>query len=171
MLSRSHPMGWEIPKAWWWFRAAAMVMYAILRLPLPHIGEHAGTALAISGLVLLLVYGKHYRRSFPLLSLWAALAVQILTWTLGYFHHPEWLSANPKLDRLAKLFTFIAVAWWLGGSTRNTLIFWGVALSGVLIATLLPDAINDWSLGLSGYRVDFNIYNAQHASMFLGTGL
>lgn len=171
MLSSLRPVGWEIPRAWWYFGVAAMMIYAVLRLPLPHIGEHAGTALALSGLVLLLVYGKSFRRSFPLLLLVAALVVQLLTWTLGYFHHPEWLSANPKLDRLAKLFTFIAVAWWLGGSTRNTLLFWGLALSGVLIATLLPGAINHWSLGLSGYRVDFNIYNAQHTSMFLGTGL
>ncbi|MCE0733808.1 O-antigen ligase family protein [Halomonas sp. G15] len=171
MLSNFRPAGWEIPKVWWYIGIVSMGVSALLRLPVPEIGEFSGILLTFVGLVTLLVYGKEFRRSAPLWLLWVALVVQLITWLLGYFHHPEWLPDYPKLTRLAKSFVFIAVAWWLGGSTRATLLIWGLALAGVLIATLLPSAINDWRLGLLGRRVDFNIHNAQHISMFLGAGL
>ncbi|SDN94989.1 O-antigen ligase [Halomonas shengliensis] len=171
MISNVRPAGWEVPEAWWYVGIVSMVMCALFRLPVPTLGEFSGSLLSFVGLVTLLVYGKKFRRSVPLWLLWAALVVQLITWALGYFHHPEWLPDYPKLGRLAKSFVFIAVAWWLGGSTRTTLLIWGLALVGVLIATLLPSAINDWRLGLLGRRVDFNIHNAQHISMFLGAGL
>ena len=71
------------------------------------------------------------------------------------WHHPDWAASNPKLDRLAKLFIFIAIAWFLGGSTRNTLLIWGLAFIGWLIATLaFGNGLEEWWAGLQGKASD-----------------
>nr|WP_297458408.1 O-antigen ligase family protein [uncultured Halomonas sp.] len=128
--------------------------------------------MALLGLISLLVWGNGLRKSAALWLLLAAIAVQILSWSLGYLHHPQWVADNPQIDRLAKLFIFIAVAWWLGGSTRNTLIVWSLALLAFFIALFFRGGgLAEWQLGLQGYRVDFNIRNAQHTAMFFATGL
>ncbi|WP_250148062.1 O-antigen ligase family protein [Halomonas jincaotanensis] len=102
----------------------------------------------------------------------AALLVQTLSWGLGVWHHPEWVGDNPKLDRLAKVFIFIAVAWWLGGSTRNTLLVWSLALLGYLMASFTHgNGLQEWSAGLQGQRVGFGIRNLQHGSMLFGVAL
>ncbi|GKW49737.1 O-antigen ligase family protein [Halomonas sp. NCCP-2165] len=147
-------------------------LHAATRLILPSQSELLGTLLALVGLLAILRWGKAVRGSVPLWLLLGALLVQLLSWGLGMLHHPEWMPDNPKLDRLAKLFTFVAVAWWLAGNTRYTLRIWGLALLGVLLATLVsPESRQDWLHGLSGNRVDFAIYNAQHAAMYFGAGL
>ncbi|WP_245704011.1 O-antigen ligase family protein [Modicisalibacter muralis] len=128
--------------------------------------------MALLGLVSLLVWGGGLRKSAALWLLWAIIAVQVLTWTLGYFHHPQWVADNPQVDRLAKLFIFIAVAWWLGGSTRNTLVVWSLGLLAFFVALFVQGGgLAEWQLGFQGYRVDFGIRNAQHAAMFFATGL
>lgn len=147
-----------------------MVAYATLRLPLPSVGEHAGTLMAIMGLLAVLWYGKGVRSSAPLWLLLAVVLVQLVSWVFGYWHHPEWMTSNPQLDRLAKLFVFISVAWWLSGSTRYTLGFWSICLAGFFLTTFLPGSIHDWTRGvLQGGRVDFGIHNAQHTAMYFGT--
>ncbi|MDN6180311.1 MAG: O-antigen ligase family protein [Halomonas subglaciescola] len=123
------------------------------------------------GLAALLIYGRGMRNSVPLWLLLAALAVQSLSWWLGYQHHPDWVADNPQLDRLAKLFIFIAVAWWLGGSTQNTVRVWGLAAITFVVATLILGGLEDWVNGLAGERVGFGIRNQQHASMMYGVVL
>ncbi|WP_431023351.1 O-antigen ligase family protein [Halomonas sp. H5] len=147
-------------------------IHAVTRLVLPSLGELSGTLLALVGLFAVLRWGKAVRSSAPLWLLLAAVLVQLLSWGLGMLHHPEWMPGNPKLDRLAKLFAFIAIAWWLAGDTRYTLRVWGLALLGVLAATLITvEARQDWLLGFGGRRVGFAIYNAQHAAMYFGAGV
>ncbi|MFD2189701.1 O-antigen ligase family protein [Pistricoccus aurantiacus] len=128
--------------------------------------------MALSGLTALLIYGKGIRNAAAVWLLFAAIGVQLLSWTLGYFHHPEWVADNPQIDRLAKLFIFIGVAWWLGGSTRNTLMVWLLALLGYLATTFVQgDGIKEWITGFGGQRVGFGIRNNQHASMLFGVAL
>ncbi|WP_043532532.1 O-antigen ligase family protein [Litchfieldella xinjiangensis] len=148
------------------------MLYSLLRLPLPDVGELAGTVLALLGLGWLLRNGAGIRNSLPVWLLLAAILVQLISWTLGTRNHPEWMTDHPKLDRLAKHFLFLGIAWWLGGSTRNTFIILGLGLLGLLLITLgTNSAWQDWMRGFLGHRVDFGIHNAQHTSLFFGAGL
>ena len=166
-------MPWPSPWVMWWVGFTSLALYGSLRLLWPQVGEVGGTLMGVLGLGCVLACGKHLRSSGALWLLLAAVFVQLISWTLGYWHHPEWMPDNPQLDRLAKWFLFIGVAWWLGGSTRATLMLWGLALAGLLATTLVADGgIDQWLMGtLHGKRVDFDLQNAQHTAMFFGSGL
>ncbi|WP_246131605.1 O-antigen ligase family protein [Pistricoccus aurantiacus] len=151
---------------------AGLLGYAALRMLWGEVGDLSGTLMAMLGLIAVLIYGRGIRSSAVLWLLLAALLVQTLSWGLGYLHHPEWVADNPQLDRLAKLFIFIAVAWWLGGSTRNTLLVWGIAVAGYLVASFtLGGGVAEWLRGLGGERVGFGVRNLQHGSMLFGVAL
>lgn len=169
---------WELPSLWhcprplWYVGFSTLLLYALTKLLWPEAAKIAETTSAILGIVALLIWGKQLRYSAALWLLLAAVAVQILSWTLGYFDHPQWVTRNPQVDRLGKLFIFIALAWWLGGSTRNTLLVWSLAAAGFFATTLVQGGgIDEWRRGLDGMRVDFDIRNAQHTAMFFGTVL
>ncbi|SFT81714.1 O-antigen ligase family protein [Halomonas saccharevitans] len=148
------------------------MLFAALRLVLPEAGETAGTLMALTGLIAALVWGKGVRSSAPFWLLLGAIAVQLISWVAGYFHHPDWMTDNPQLDRLAKWFLFIGVAWWLGGSTRLTLWVWVLGVAGLLTAVWISDdSLAAWLRGLEGGRVDFGIRNAQHTALFFGAAL
>ncbi|MGO2132791.1 MAG: O-antigen ligase family protein [Halomonas sp.] len=165
------PAAWRCPDALWLFGVATLLLYAGLRILWPTLGSTAETLSALLGLVAVLVYGHKLRSSGPLWLLLAALMVQSLSWWFGYQDHPDWVESNPQLDRLAKLFIFIAVAWWLGGSTRNTVWLWGLAAITYVAATLVHGGLQEWWDGLAGQRVGFGIRNNQHGSMMYGVVL
>ncbi|WP_280551881.1 O-antigen ligase family protein [Halomonas sp. 25-S5] len=163
---------WQTPAGLRWFALIGLLAYAALRFLWPEVGEGGGTLMGLLGLVAALTWGKGVRGSGPLWLLLAAVVVQLVSWTGGYFHHSEWISDNPQLDRLAKLFLFIGVAWWLGGNTRFTWLAWGLGALGVILVMLPPfTAWSVWQRGLWGSRVNLSIQNAQHDSMLLGTVL
>lgn len=164
------PSNWYCPPALLAVGVTSLLVYAGLHILWHDVGGQAEALTAILGLAVILIYGRGIRNSAPLWLLLAALVVQALSWWLGYQHHPQWVADYPELRHLARLFIFVAVAWWLGGSTRNTLWLWGLAALGYLVVTLLPgSALQDWSHGLNGQRVDFGIRNAQHSAMLFGT--
>ncbi|EPC04110.1 hypothetical protein L861_02025 [Litchfieldella anticariensis FP35 = DSM 16096] len=163
---------WHSPRWLWWVGITSLAIYAALRLLWPELGELGGTVMGLLGLGCVLACGKGPRSSAALWLLLAAVVIQLITWTLGFWHHPEWVPDNPQLDRMAKWFLFIGVAWWLGGSTRATLAIWGLALFGFLLTTLLTGGGGaQWLAGFQGYRIDFDLQNAQHTAMFFGTAL
>ncbi|WP_243836028.1 O-antigen ligase family protein [Modicisalibacter xianhensis] len=155
-----------------WFGFLSLGVYATFLIAWPDVGGPAETIMALLGLVAVLTWGTRIRASAALWLLVAAVLVQLLSWTLGYFHHPQWIEDNPQVDRLAKLFIFISVAWWLGGSTRRTLLIWSLALTGFFLGLLIHgNGLAEWRNGFAGLRVDFGIRNAQHTAMYFGTGL
>lgn len=169
---------WEVdlgrkgPALLWWPGVLTLLLYAGFGILWSSVGSPAETLCALFGLGMVLGYGQGLRSSGPLWLLLAALLVQSLSWGLGAWHHPQWVADNPQLDRLAKLFIFIAVAWWLGGSTRNTLLVWALALVGYLVASLTHgEGLQEWWTGLQGQRVGFGIRNKQHGSMLFGVAL
>ncbi|WP_081711977.1 O-antigen ligase family protein [Halomonas sp. PBN3] len=152
-----------------WPGLLALWLYALLDIALPSIGSAAANLVAVLGLIAVLIHGGSLRSSGPLWLLLSALLVESISWGMGYWHHPQWVADNPELDRLAKLFIFISVAWWLGGSTRHTLLVWLLALVGLLITPFsLGNGIQEWVDGFQGQRVGFGVRNLQHGSMLFG---
>jgi O-antigen ligase len=107
---------WYSPAALWWLGLAGALAYAALRVLAPGLGQDAGTLMALTGLFAVLRWGRRVRGSGALWLLLAVVAVQLVSWVAGYLHHPEWMTDNPQVDRLAKWFLFIGLAWWLGRS-------------------------------------------------------
>ena len=74
-----------------------------------------------------------------------------------------------SLNDLVKLFLFLPLAWWTGGTRKGAITMLTIAFLG-LITAVAKDPNLTQSLGnlLAGQRVDFNIYNAQHGALFFG---
>lgn len=166
------PVGWSYPKSLWAVGMLSLLLYTTCRMLWPDVGSTSETAMALIGLIAVLVWGKGLRGGAALWLLLMAVAVQTLSWWLGYLHHPQWVADNPQVDRLAKLFIFIAVAWWLGGSTRNTLLVWCLAVIGLILSSVVQgDGLNEWLQGFDGQRVGFGVRNGQHGAMLFGVAL
>src|SRR5690606_12270839 len=117
----------RMPCYFQWAGIFALFLYGGGQFFAPFVGGAAESVAALLGLVALLVYGLGIRRTGALWLLLVVIVIQCLSWWLGYLHHPDWVTKNPQIDRLAKLFIFIGVAWWLGGSTKLTLWLWLLA--------------------------------------------
>lgn len=165
------PSTWRCPAGIWALGVSTLLVYVSFRVLWPPLGSTAETLCALLGLLAVLIYGREIRSSAPLWLLLGVVVAQTLSWWLGYQNNPEWVPDNPRVDRLAKLFIFIAVAWWLGGSTRNTLWLWTLAAITYVVATLVYGGVQDWLDGFSGQRVGFGIRTNQHGPMMYGVVL
>ncbi|MEQ5857768.1 O-antigen ligase family protein [Halomonas sp. EF61] len=97
------------------------------------------------------------------------LIAQAISWFLNFNENPEWVADNPQIDRLAKIFIFISVAWWLAGSSRKVIFIWFFALLGCISGTFFKsDGVAELLLGLQGVRVHLGVRNWQHSAMLLG---
>ena len=68
---------------------------------------------------------------------------------------------------LLKLFLFLPLAWWIGGSREGAIRMLALAFLGLMTAVALdPDLMQSLSMLWARQRVDFGIYNAQHGGMF-----
>ncbi|WP_298845620.1 O-antigen ligase family protein [uncultured Salinicola sp.] len=165
-------MGWYCPRGIWWLGFLLVLVYAAFGIAAHSLKDVIEPYMAFLGLASLLIYGGWRRKSVALILLVAVCLVQIVSWWLAIGDHPQWARPNPDTERLAKLFIFIAIAWWLRGSLRHMFWVWGLALVAFLLTTVvLPEGRESWLIGLQGERVGFGIQNNQHASMLFGVAL
>jgi len=70
---------------------------------------------------------------------------------------------------LLKLFLFLPLAWWIGGSRAGAVRMLTIAFLGLATAVALdPNLMQSLSMLWAGQRVDFGIHNAQHGALFFG---
>jgi len=70
---------------------------------------------------------------------------------------------------LLKLFLFLPLAWWIGGSRAGAIRMLTIAFLGLITAVALdPNLTRSLSRLWMGHRVDFDIRNAQHGALFFG---
>ncbi|WP_438462250.1 O-antigen ligase family protein [Marinomonas sp. PE14-40] len=101
-----------------------------------------------------------------------SIVVQFFSWVNSQIYFPEFSSDYPKLDRLLKLFSFIFVAYWLGGSVKRVLMTMLSFVLGFIVSVFLSVGFYESLIdGFNGFRVDFGIKNAQFTSMFSGVSL
>ena len=93
---------------------------------------------------------------------WVLFAVNAL---IDYETALKYRSTNDLL----KLFLFLPLAWWMGGSRAGAIRILALAFLGLMTAVALDPSLTH-SLGKlwQGKRVDFDIYNAQHGALFFG---
>jgi O-antigen ligase len=74
-----------------------------------------------------------------------------------------------SVNDLLKLFLFLPLAWWIGGSRAGAVRMLTIAFLGLITAVVLdPNLMLNLDRLWSGKRVDFDIHNAQHGALFFG---
>ena len=100
-----------------------------------------------------------------LLIPWLLFGINML---IDYESAVKYRSTNDLL----KLFLFLPLAWWIGGSREGVIRMLALAFLGLMTAVGLDPELSDSLRKLwSGQRVDFGIYNAQHVALFFGMAL
>ncbi|WP_086774368.1 O-antigen ligase family protein [Vibrio coralliirubri] len=147
-------------------------LYSLTVVPFEHIGEVSRNILIILSLPIIFIHHKRLLKDPMVILLGLAIAAQTLSWVNSIIYLPDFANQAPKIDRLAKLFTFIFIAYWLKGKEKRTYILWSLFTVGFIIGCIVhSDFTNEITKALSGRRVDFSIKNAQFTSMFASTCL
>lgn len=151
---------------------AATLLYVFSKPLFENFSDLNKAVLSITGFISIIVYAQKVWRHKVFHMLWWALLIAVFHWLFVTLTLPHLAHAYPKLDHIARLFLFIILAWWLAGSTRNTLIFWSVAAAAVVLSPWIAgDGFTDFQRGFNGERIGFGIRNVQHSAMFFGTVL
>lgn len=160
----------EMPKLLFMAGLASTITYALTKISLGNIAKISSIIFIVLGVWASLYYTKKRFLRFAYQLLVLSIIVQILSWLFSKATHPELALDAPDIEYLSRLFIIIPIAWWLAGKTRNVLLLWLAASIGIVTAPWLRgDGVEEILLGLQGTRVDFNISNAQHPSLFFGT--
>ncbi len=146
--------------------------YALLKISYYDLYKALEPLLILTGLYGFFRYGGPLRKSLPVYLLFAAVLVQLASWSFSVLEYPDWAESSPRLEHLARHFIFFIFAFWIFASKRNIFVFWGLALVGLCLSPwAMGDGFKEIAVGLAGARIDFNIQNAQHTGVLFGTGL
>ena len=116
-------------------------------------------------------WGQRRQLQFDLIFRLLVLSFVIppLLFAINYLIDPASAVKYQVLDRLAKFFFWLPVAWWMGGSAVAARRMLVVVLLGFVTAILVDPNLSQTLEWLwEGKRVDFGIRNAQHAALFFG---
>lgn len=146
-----------------------VMAYTFTFIPFEHISK-TFRALFVVGTVFYFILERKYLFKDPIFKFLAiALLIPVLSWINGKSIIPEFISSVPRVERLARIFTFIVIAYWLKGKVSRVYWLWGCFVVGFIAACLLvPNSMQQITNGLHGARIDFGIKNAQFTSMFAG---
>lgn len=124
---------------------------------------------ALLGLYSIYKYGNNISVKMPFLLLAGSLFIPLMSWFFAHLSYPEWVDSSPKLDKLSRIFLFIPIAWWLKDSSKRIFWFWSLAALSVLASPWIGGGgWEEIQQGLNGVRIDYNLRNAGHTSLFFG---
>ena len=75
---------------------------------------------------------------------------------------------NFSATQLVKLTFFMVMGFWLGGNLNSIYLFLFLSALGLVASIFQSDFVSEFSKIINGNRVDFDLHNAQHTSMFFG---
>lgn len=147
----------------------SILCYSFLIIPYPKIAKFFLVLSLIIFLFSSIKQNPVFFKNTAFLFLAAAITIPVINWAYLYLFMPDWNTEYPRMDRIARLFEFIIIAWILKGSHRNLSILWICITTGFLITPLINGTHPQWIDGINGQRIDFDIRNAQFTAMFFGT--
>lgn len=147
------------------------LIFAVSKLYIQDISKIVEPILVFLGFWCIYRYGKGVSLFTPMVLLWLSIIIPLISWMFAYHAEPEWVSNSPQLEKFARLFIFIPLAWFLKRNTKHVFLFWG---SSAAMIILMP-----WTTGggwgelisaLDGARLgqDWEVKNAQHVALFFG---
>lgn len=162
---RERALGWLH-----WPCLIAVCVWAFSDQILPGPGHLAQVVIILPVLLLVLTGERERALRVPVLFLIAALAIQLLSWSLAPEIPGYPREGSPKLDHLARWCLFLFPAFWLLRQQGSYKALWLCAATGLLLAPWITGGgWNEIAAALSGERVDFGLRNAQHTGLFAGT--
>ncbi|TCS41921.1 O-antigen ligase family protein [Reinekea marinisedimentorum] len=104
-----------------------------------------------------------------LLKLWAlAIVAPFVFFGINYLLNPEQAVKYADFEKLARIYLFFPMAWWLAGNKRSIGLLFLVAVLGLLFAIVTkPEFIDQLHTLTQGKRVDYALepLNAQHVGL------
>lgn len=147
-------------------------LFSITAIPFENISNIFRTLFILCSLPILITERKLIFKDPMLKLLGLALLIQIASWLNSCVYLPDIANSGPKIDRLAKLFSFIFIAYWLKANIGRVYVLWGTLAIGFIIGCFVHvDFAREVTLAFNGDRVDFGIKNAQFTAMFSGISL
>lgn len=147
-------------------------LFSITAIPFENISNIFRTLFILCSLPILITERKLIFKDPMLKLLGLALLIQIASWLNSCVYLPDIANSGPKIDRLAKLFSFIFIAYWLKANIGRVYVLWGTLAIGFIIGCFVHvDFAREVTLAFNEDRVDFGIKNAQFTAMFSGISL
>ena len=155
-----------------YFVLTSIYLFSLTAVPFDNVSNLFRSIFILCSLPIFIIERKHIFKDRMLKLLGLALLIQIASWLNSLIYLPDIANSGPKIDRLAKLFSFVFIAYWLKGSLRNVYLLWGTLAVGFILGCFVHvDFFTEVARAMSGTRVDFAIKNAQFTSMFSGISL
>lgn len=171
-ISQTQPVYSETPSKLSSLAAIALFMMGAFMVSFNQIGEHAMELMVLLGSAAFIIYEKKLHRDIIIKLFLTAILIQLASWAYSHVFHPEVAERSPKLNRMGPWFLMVPIAVALQGSTKRSLILLAAVLIGAIIAPWISG--NGWReivSGMNGRRIDFNLNNAQHASVLFASCL
>jgi len=130
--------------------------------------------LAFLGTIISICYNFRALKKDPIfIAFFLSLLIPFISWLNSKIQIPEFARDLPNPFFFYDFFFFWFIAYWTKGqNSRIAVILASYCLSVVgIYITHSNDFVGELSRGLQGARIDFNIVNAQHTSLFAGFGL
>ncbi|MUL16654.1 O-antigen ligase family protein [Aliivibrio fischeri] len=144
--------------------------YAILKYASRTYGDIFQSFLVFGSILAIYVERKKIFKDKMLISLFLALIIQVLSWVNATIQIPQLAQAIPEFGQLGNLFFFIFIAYWLKARTTSVYLLWFSMLIGFILSFYLhsDNFLDDLIRGANGFRIDFNVNNAQHPALWSG---
>ncbi|MFC3024231.1 O-antigen ligase family protein [Vibrio zhugei] len=156
-------------------RYRAIMLFAIFgyvscAIAFEHLSDAFRAIFILGSVGILYVHRSRIYRDPVIITLALALIVSVLSWCNSLFYIPDSARAIPELDKLARLFLFVFIAYWLKGEKKLIyILFFCFIVSFILGICIKSNFMHSFEMGIfHDKRVDFNIKNAQYTSMFSG---
>ncbi|REG79516.1 O-antigen ligase family protein [Marinomonas pollencensis] len=147
-------------------------LYALTKIHTPSgISNAVGAPMVLLGLYSIYRYGKGLSVKIPMLLLLVSIIIPLISWYFAHDSYPELTDDSPRLGKMARIFLFIPLAWWLKDSPKKVFIFLGLASLPILFSPWISGGSwQEIAIGWSGSkRIDFGLRNhPEHASLFFG---
>lgn len=129
---------------------------------------------AFLGTIVSIAYNiKKLRKDPVFIAFFLSLLIPTLSWLNSRFSIPDLALPTPSPFFFYSFFMFWFIAYWTRGN-QNIIAAILTAYILSVIGIFVTDSnnfINEISSGMNGSRIDFNVVNAQHTSLFSGFGL
>lgn len=146
-----------------------LLAFAFSRSSSYEFGKTALEIVGCLGLLCIYKYGKAANSAPLFILVLLSILVQSIPWALSHLTHPEWAVKNLEVDYLTRWFIFIPLAWWVAQYKHGIWLLYLAAAASILLSPWLAGyGTQEIIDGLQGKRVDFNLENAQHTSLFFG---
>jgi len=107
------------------------------------------------------------------IAFFVSIAIPLLSWINSIIAIPDLAMPKPSPFFFYSFFIFWFIAYWTRGNTNiiaGILIAYCLSALGIFVSNS-SDFFGEIYAGISGSRIDFNVVNAQHTSLFSGFGL